>query len=391
VKEGDIVKQFDKIAEVQSDKASVEITSRYDGKIGKIYGNPGDMIKVGEPLLDVVSEVDGEPSPEQSDIKVMALKVASLEKAKENEEASTVKVLATPAVRGSARQRGILLHEIKGSGAEGRILLKDLDGENAGFKIQLENSSFSPIPLNAIQKAMLKSMTTSMEIPHFGYTESIHMDNLMALRSKLQAEFESKITFLSILIKITGECLLAFPILNSQLTQSPDGEYHVSQSKKINICIAMDTPNGLMIPSIKDVTSKSILTIASELELLQVKGQSGHFSREDLSGGTFTLSNIGAIGSGISAFPIIPSPQVCIGALSKVRRIIAVHPQLTNNKNSSLEVFGLRSNEEIRILSEMTVDWSADHRLVDGATMARFSSKWKYLAENPELLIANLE
>ena len=164
--------------------------------------------------------------------------------------------------------------------------------------------------------------------------------------------------------------LTKYPVLNSSL--SPDGSeiiYHNAH----NIGVAMDTPRGLVVPNIKSVQSLSVLDIARELNRLQADGQGGSGLKEDdLKGTTFTLSNIGAIG-GTYMQPVITSPTVAIGALGKVQTL----PRFDDDMN-------------VTAAKIMEVSWAGDHRVVDGATMARFSNEWKAMLENPGWMVAGM-
>ena len=140
-----------------------------------------------------------------------------------------------------------------------------------------------------------------------------------------------------------------------------------------NIGLAMDTPRGLLVPNVKNCEQRSILDIAYEINRLQALGTANKLGEEELTGGTFTLSNIGSIG-GTYASPVILAPQVAIGALGKIRRV----PRFDENDN-------------VVAANMMSVSWSADHRVIDGATMARFSNLWKDMLENPETMLVNLK
>lgn len=164
-------------------------------------------------------------------------------------------------------------------------------------------------------------------------------------------------------------CLHDYPVINSQL--SGDREFIVFKGAH-NIGFAMDTPQGLMVPNIKNVETKSILEIAAELQRITSEGAEGRLNAADMKDGTFTLSNIGSIG-GTYASPVVSVPQVAIGALGKTQKL----PRFDSDDN----VFAAHV---------MKVSWSADHRVIDGATMARFSNQWKNYLENPSSMLLGL-
>jgi len=400
VKVGDKVAQFDNICEVQSDKASVTITSKYDGVVTKLYYAVDDIAQTGDPLVDV--EVEGSSKSEAQVAE--AEEVVPEEPTKRN-----VKVLATPAVRRIAQEYGVNLGDVRGSGKEGRVLKEDILAHVEGatpapaptfvppvaarpLAPALQQAAAPPAPLplpprpspviagkdrvektNVIVKAMTKTMVEALKIPHFGYKDEVEMTQLVKLRSELRAaclERGIKLSYMPFIVKACSLALLHYPILNSTLdAQSETITYKASH----NIALAMDTPMGLLVPSIKGVQGLSVFEIAVELNRLQQLGVAGKLSTSDLSGGTFSLSNIGSIG-GTYAKPVILPPQVAIGALGKMMTV----PRYTDTG-------------DLRPAQIMNVSWSADHRCIDGATMARFSNTWKGFLETPASMLLDLK
>ncbi|KAJ3208638.1 hypothetical protein HDU82_002172 [Entophlyctis luteolus] len=405
VNQGDKVEQFTKICEVQSDKASVEITSRYDGVIQKLHYKIGDVAKVGSPLVDILVQ-DTIESPVAL-VKDAVIDVANNSVATPNNTHQR-EILAIPAVRALAKNKGIDLSLISGTGKGGRITREDVLKHSEGPKQVLKDTSdtndtntnipslpqlFLPSqdsiqPLTAVQKAMFKTMTKSLSIPHFGYSDEICIDAASQLRDSINgflivSSFKGirKISYMPIFIKALSLALNEFPILNSKI-MIPDGAVDGSNAKLLyraehNIGVAMDTPFGLIVPNIKDVQNKSILDIAVELDRLKTASAKG-FSNEDLSGGTITLSNIGTIG-GTFLHPVIVPNEVCIGAMGRMQRL----PRFETVKKSDGT-----TNDIVVAQSIVPVSWNADHRVIDGATMARFVQKWKLLLESPALISA---
>lgn len=223
--------------------------------------------------------------------------------------------------------------------------------------------------LKGVKKAMFKSMSESLKIPHFAYSDEIDMTNLVNLRDEIKEEALSrgiKITFMPFTIKAASIALSKFPILNSSIDEKTESIIYKSAH---NISVAMDTPHGLVVPNVKNCQDKSIFEIAQELTILQEKGQKGMLRPEDFANGTFSLSNIGVVG-GTYTHPCIMAPQVSIGAMGRTK----VLPR-----------FG--KNDEIVKAHIMHVSWSADHRIIDGVTMASFSNLWKKYLENPSLFL----
>ncbi|KAJ3412083.1 adenylate kinase [Chytridiales sp. JEL 0842] len=408
VNPGDRIEQFTKIAEVQSDKAAVEITSRYDGVVTKLHYKPGDMAKVGLPLVDIETSDDGPevpapaapstPSPREPAASSTA-PTPSASQTAPTTRTDSVEVLATPAVRRVAKERKIDLRLVVGTGKGGRILKEDILNYNpsaaAAAPAPVSASTpmsppdaTKPVPLTMIQKAMFRQMTKSLTIPHFGYSDEIVMDSAAAFRDAVNRYLKSdaaegrhsvkKITYMPIFLKAASLALKEYPILNANIVNGDDlSKAELQYRPYHNIGVAMDTPNGLIVPNVKNVQDKSIIEIAEELERLKNAGKKNALSQADLSGGTITLSNIGSIG-GLFLHPVIVTSEVCIGAIGKTQRL----PRFEYVKNPSTGV----TEERVVGKDILAVSWNADHRVIDGATMARFVQLWKSYIENPSLL-----
>lgn len=394
VKEGDKVQQFDNICEVQSDKAAVTITSRYDGVVTKLYHAVDETALVGQPLVDIELENSGDenaaPEKQTDDIVKDATKAENINKQK-------VKVLTTPAVRRIAAQFKVDLSTVNATGRNGRLLKEDLlsylnisadksnDVPKSDFSVETisipvtEASAKAEIlledkkvPVTGFTKAMVKSMTEAMKIPHFGFSDEYDVTNLVKSRERLKEialKRNVKLTYMPIIIKAASLSLSQFPIINSSLDSACE---NIIYKASHNIGVAMDTPNGLVVPVIKNAQAKSVIEIAKELNSLQEKGSKNQLGLNDLTGGTFTISNIGIVG-GTYAKPVILPPQVSIGALGKIQ----VLPRFDSEGNVV----------KAHILS---VSWSADHRVIDGVTMARFSNQLKEYLEEPYKLLLDL-
>jgi len=234
------------------------------------------------------------------------------------------KHLATPAVRRLAQENNIKLSDVVGTGKDGRVLKEDVlnymenkiheklvDTHNFGPNAaELEKDPIRRIPkavhvmektidttekLTAYQKGMFKSMTQALQIPQFGLGDEIDVSNLVKLKPIIKSISEKhgvSISYMPFMIKAASLSLKQFPILNSSLTDTKDALTYKSSH---NIGVAMDTPHGLLVPNIKNVESLSIIEIAKELKRLQFSGSIGQLTSADLSGGTFTLSNIGSV------------------------------------------------------------------------------------------------
>uniref|UniRef100_A0A0N5AHI5 Dihydrolipoamide acetyltransferase component of pyruvate dehydrogenase complex n=1 Tax=Syphacia muris TaxID=451379 RepID=A0A0N5AHI5_9BILA len=423
VKVGDTVAQFDNICEVQSDKASVTITSRYDGIIKKLYYNIDDIAKVGSTLVDI--EVEDLKDEQSNDIEELAPTEpeAAINKqtAAQTTVQTTTKALATPAVRRIAAEHKVDINKVDGTGKNGRVLKEDIlrhIGQLSGFLIKKlkqllfysffcemiaehsiekltsrepsETASeiaqsvglgkvFAPlsadkkVPIRGYTRAMIKSMTEALSIPHFGFHDEFCVDQLVKMRSELKKEGEKrgvKMTYMPIFIKVASMALTKFPILNSVMDENKENLIYKASH---NISVAMDTPVGLVVPNIKHCEQRNIWEIAEELRRLGEAAKKEQLTKSDITDGTFTLSSIGMLG-GIYANPVIMPPQVAIVALTKIRK----EPKV---------------NEDGQIYTPhvLRVSWSADHRVVDGATVVRFSNLMKTYLENPCLMAAELK
>jgi len=213
---------------------------------------------------------------------------------------------------------------------------------------------------------MYQSMTASLQIPHLVYCDEVEMDGLKALRTRVkQMRKDIAISFMPFLIKATSLALLEYPLLNSSIID----ETRLLQHGDHNIGVAMDTPSGLVVASMKQVQHRSIFEIAQELMRFQQVAQTGEFAASDLNDVTFTLSNIGSIG-GTYTSPIINPPQVSIGAFGKMQKL----PRFDDDG-------------QVKGAHIMQLSWAADHRVIDGATIAGFSNTMKLYVEQPALMV----
>ena len=421
VNEGDVVSQFDKICEVQSDKATVEITSRFDGEIKKLYYKQGDMASVGTPLV----QIDAEGDVEQ--VSVDSIKEEDNEKVAEEDTSSsstnehiispsTGRVLCSPAVRHIAKTNNIDLNTINGSGPKGRITKGDIMqymsnsassstttstitqtsppiniSQQVSIPQAVSTNSTTPSvtqpyvnrftytgqdevhKISGIERIMVKTMQNALKVPLFGYKDDINVGKLNELRKSLKVSASTygiNLSNLPLIIKASSLALLHFPQLNAHVNDDCTEIIHKSSH---NIGIAVDTPRGLLVPNIKDCQNKSVLEIALEIKRLAELGREGKLGSNDLTGGTFTISNIGSIG-GTYAAPVVVVPEVIIGAIGKFQTL----PRYNENN-------------ELVPQDIMNVSWSADHRVIDGATVARFSNLLKSYLEDPALMLLHVK
>jgi 2-oxoisovalerate dehydrogenase E2 component (dihydrolipoyl transacylase) len=226
------------------------------------------------------------------------------------------------------------------------------------------------VSISGLQRIMVQTMTASNAVPQFGYSDEFHMDELVKVRNQVKKIAEQqgvRLSYLAFIIKATSLALIQYPQLNAWVKDADCTEIIYKASH--NIGLAMDTPRGLLVPNIKNVQDKSVLDIGRELNRLADLGQQGKLGKDDLGGGTFTISNIGSIG-GTYTKPIILLPEVMIGGLGKFQTL----PRYD-------------SRGQLYPATLMAVTWSADHRVLDGATVARFSNLLKQYIENPSSII----
>lgn len=352
VKEGAKIKQFEKIAEVQSDKATVEITSRYDGIVKKLHYETNEMAKVGEPLIDIEtdeSEQSQDKGTQKSEIQKTELQKSDTQNTEQYPKSSdpSGKWLMMPSVRKYIKDNELDLSKLNLK--DGRITKEDiLLALNAA-------TNMKEYQMNPVQKAMAKAMEESLKIPHFGYSDEFRMDNLIKIRN----EYSSKVSMMAFIIKAISTAVKDFPTVNAHYKSDK-----LWCSSAINLGIAVDTPQGLVVPVLKNVEKMSEMSeISKKLSELTDRARRNKLNKEDFEGATLTISNIGTIG-GTYASPKIVPPQVCIVAIGKIRTEA-----------------GFTETGAIEPHKMACFSWSADHRALDGATMARFSNRVKELIE----------
>ena len=403
VQPGARVEHFDKLCEVQSDKASVEITSPFDGVIKKLYYEPDDMAVTGKPLVDI--DMDGEDVEEGAE-KLGDAERRTVENGIQNAEAGEQETqtqtapkgrkgngkgdfgsLSTPAVRHLTKELDVNISDVTGTGRDGRVTKEDVhrfvsqktqqptEVEQPSSTAAITSTSASKtaqqqdqkLPLTPVQTQMFKLMTKSLNIPHFLYTSSADMSAVTATRRRLnEAKTTEKLTHLPFIIKATSLALQKHPLLNSALdTASDPKKPSLTYRSTHNFGVAVDTPSGLLVPVLRNVQDLSIAQIAQQLRVLSEKARTGKLAPGDFSGASFTISNIGSVGGSVVA-PIISEPQVAILGVGRSRVVPAFD-----------------ENDELIKREELVLSWSADHRVVDGAECARCAEHVRGLLEEP--------
>jgi pyruvate dehydrogenase E2 component (dihydrolipoamide acetyltransferase) len=392
VKEGDEVKEGQPLVEVETDKALAEIPSPRTGMILKILAKEKEIVKVGQVI--VVFGEKGEalaaPPPKPKSVGV----VGELEEAPEEAPSVVAKAepvktalvsehaMATPAVRALAKELGVDINKVQGTGPEGRVLEKDIrqfaeskekpaEPEKKIAKVKKYDlyGYVDRIPLRGVRRSIAKAMVKSKyTAPHVTAMDEADVTMLWKIREKEKKAAEKKgikLTILPFIVKAVIAGLSEHPYLNASLD---DENEEIVLKKYFNIGFATDTPEGLMVPVVKNAKDKSILQLAEELTRLAAKARDRSIDLADLKGGTFTISNYGALG-GIYATPIINYPEVAILGVGKIKDTPVVR------------------NGKLVVRKILSLSLSFDHRVVDGGEGARFLNTVIARLEDPDLIL----
>lgn len=388
-KVGDFVKADSTIVEVETDKAIVELPSPATGTVLKINHQSGEIVKVGEVLVVIGSKDESLQSDLKSDSQVSQTVLTKPDPSSITtitSSGSNRSVLATPSTRKLARDLGIDLTKIKGSGPNGRIIPEDLKSDSVqvspSFSPQIPtaskpttsliSSSDQRIPLSGIRKVISDRMLYSKtHIPHACGMDFIDVTKLVQLREsekKILEEKGIKLTYLPFIVKSCALVLRKFPYLNSNFDESKN---EIILKSSINIGIAVDTPEGLMVPNIKNADQKSVVQIAKEIESLASLAKERKLKLDDMKEGTFTITNIGSVG-GFFSTPIINPPEVAIMGVHRIKDMALV----IDGKIEARKVLG--------------ISLCFDHRVVDGAMATIFMNGVKEYLEDPNLMLLSM-
>ena len=374
IKEGDYIKKGDILFEVETDKTVLNIDNFKEGFVRKIYAKSGDDIKVGAPILLITSEKDEPIDNESSETSVKKEDnhetiSEEIQKVKNNKNMGKKKILASPLAKKLAREHGIGLSGVKGSGPNGEIKKRDMETYISSLNTSIGNGEKS-ILLSASRRTIGKKMQESkQQIPHFYLTTSVDMGKIKEEKAAILEEFLTKgkdisLSYTDFILKGVSQTLSEYIFLNAHFKE----KFIVFDI--INIGIAVDTEDSLLVPVLKDLKNKTVLDIGKERKELVEKAFQGMLTIEDTQGATFTVSNLGMYD--IYEFSaIINPPQVGILAIGKIVDTVVV------------------SNGKIIIRPIMNITLSADHRAIDGAYGAKFLKRLKTILENPVLMNYN--
>lgn len=402
VQEGDSVDVDQPVAELMTDKATVEVPSPHAGKVSGLKFSEGDVIEVGATMLTIEEGAGASPAPAKAEPQPAAAAPAPKPTASPAPAAMSaaptpsaggtlppmdVHVLATPSTRRLAREMNIDINQVSGTGLAGRVTREDVVGSQgavgagqATYSAKLYVPPSMPTqqgkevrePLRGIRKKIAENMQMAKHIvPHFTLMDEANVTELVALRKKLKPEAEKKgvkITYMPFVFKALIATIREFPKFNSSID---DEAKEIVSKHYFNVGFAADTPNGLLVPVIKDADHKTLFQLSSEIVDLATRARDGKLKLEEMKGATFTVTNIGSVG-GSYATPIINHPEVAIFGMYKIQE----KPFIVDG--------------ELEVGSFMNFTVTCDHRLIDGAEAARFLAAFMKRIENPGMLMMDM-
>jgi pyruvate dehydrogenase E2 component (dihydrolipoamide acetyltransferase) len=415
VSEGDVVKPGQALLEVETDKAVIEVPCPPGGLVAKVLVKKGDTVKVGQPLvmLDAATAAAGKPAapspkadepkpspslgarpaapapvaptpaPAPAPASAPAPKAAAVAVEEPPVVAAVTVEPAGPAVRRLARELGVDLARVRGTGPAGRIVREDViaavrhassapAGRPRPESTSTERDDWGPIrreQMSRMRKTIAANMVRSVQtIPHLTNFDDADVTELEALRKASAAEYAKsnlKLTALSFVIKAVSLSLRQHPAVNATIDMEK-GE--IIYKDYVNVGLAVDTPRGLVVPVLRDCDQLSIPQVAQAVAETAEKAKNAQYGIEDLRGGTFTISNLGAVGGAYST-PIINWPEVAILLLGRSRKMPVVH------------------DDKIESRLMLPLSLSYDHRVIDGAMAARFLNEIIGYLESPGRLL----
>ncbi|WP_286885251.1 dihydrolipoamide acetyltransferase family protein [Pseudomonas sp. UBA7456] len=392
VKVGDLIAEDQVVADVMTDKATVEIPSPVSGKVMALGGQPGEVMSVGSELIRIEVEGNGNhvDAPQAKAAETPPASEAPKQAAQEQPAQATLtppaaplaprqasdKPLASPAVRKRALDAGIELRYVHGSGPAGRILHEDLDaflsqpqrtGEQApsGYGKRTDSEQVPVIGLR--RKIAQRMQDAKRRVAHFSYVEEIDVTALEALRQQLNGKHgqdRGKLTLLPFLVRALVVALRDFPQINATYD---DEAQVITRHGAVHVGIATQGDNGLMVPVLRHAEAGNLWANAAEIARVANAARTNKASREELSGSTITLTSLGALG-GIVSTPVVNTPEVAIVGVNRmVERPVVIDGQIVVRKM-------------------MNLSSSFDHRVVDGMDAALFIQAVRSLLEQPACL-----
>ncbi len=413
VKPGDTVKVDQPVVEIMTDKATVEVPTPYAGVVKELKYKEGDVMLIEKVML--VLETGGAgaakaeapaakaaPAPAAKSAPAAAPQMSAAASAPAKSSApqsasngggldvyppaADSKVLATPATRRLAREMNVDINQLQGSGLAGRVTREDVAGGAKGGAPAAARGGAAPrlayqgpagameerVPLRGVRKKIAENLQMAKQIiPHFTLAEEANVTALVELRTQAKAAAEksgAKVTFLPFIMKAMIATIREFPMFNASID---DQASEIVYKKYFNLGFAADTPNGLLVPVIKNADMKTILELSKEIQELAGKARDGKLSLEEMRGATITITNIGSVG-GTYATPIINHPEVAILGMYK----IVDRPVWQNGGWVPAKM--------------MNFTITCDHRLIDGAVAANFMKAFVARIESPSSLMLDM-
>jgi len=400
VKVGDRVKADQVLADVETDKAVVELPSPAEGTLLRINHEQGQTVKVGEILLVISGQGDKAQSAPASTAVPSPPEPPKQQAAASAGVAGGARHLATPATRKLARDLDVDIEKVAGTGPGGRVIDEDVRkaaGMATGGGAPAESRSVPSIapaaqasartgeapavqpedgdervPLTHMRKVIAERMVYSKtHIPHACGMDYLDITRLSELREREKKNFEPKgvkLTFLPFIVKAVAIALKEYPRFNAHFDE---GQNELVIRRSHNIGIAVDTPEGLTVPVVRDVDRKSIIEIAQDIEHLALMAKGRKLRLEDIRGATFTITNVGSVG-GMYSTPIINPPEVAIMGIHRIKEL-------------PLAIGG-----QVKVRSVMGISMCFDHRVADGAEATRFMNVVMKHLEDPGLMLVDM-
>ena len=376
VKPGDSIKLDQVLIEVMTDKASLEVPSSLEGKVKNIRFKQGDMISVGEVVFEVETQQASKPEKQQApSLKTETPKKESVKKPLPTPSQQTRKM--APASRKLLEELGI---DVKDLPQDAELVTREdiikhvktrisNPQEPVQTKVSDNIEETRREPLRGIKKSMFESMSYSKKtIPHFTLVEEADVTQLVNLRAEIKKSLQQediKITYLPFIMRALVSVLEEMPIFNSSYDENTK---ELVYKKPRNFGFATDSEAGLFVPVIKQAEKKSLMELAKGIQSLSEKVRQGKASREELTGATFTLTNLGSL-AGLSGTPIINPPQVAILGIYRIYSRVK------------------QDNQAYKSFKCMNLSLTCDHRFIDGASAARFLKQLTLRIEEPGFLV----
>jgi 2-oxoisovalerate dehydrogenase E2 component (dihydrolipoyl transacylase) len=389
VQPGDTVIEDQVLADVMTDKATVEIPSPVAGKVLALGGEVGRLMAVGAELIQIdvgaggdteavrvvpasAAEVASSPAPAPAPAPLQAPASAPAERTRP----ASAKPLASPAVRHRAALLGVDLRQVPGSGDQGRILHEDLDAWLVGRHAPqapaaaplAERNDEEAVPITGVRRRIAQRMQDAMRrIPHFTYVEEIDVTELELLRARINERWGAQRAHLTLLPLLVRAVVLAVPRFPQVNARFDDEKGVLTRHGAVHVGIATQTPAGLMVPVLRHAEARDLWSSATEIARLADAARAGRATRDEMSGSTITVTSLGALG-GIASTPIINAPEVAIVGVNR----IVQRPVMQGSAVVARRMMNLSS--------------SFDHRVVDGQLAAEFIQAVRASLECPALL-----